>query len=353
MEKNPILFLRNEKKRIEMLCKFLWRRSPFGSVSQKSEVHQRAPTRYKNTHNTKQQHTTQSNNTKQQLQATTQSNNTKQQHTTTHPHKTTTHNNTKQQHTTQSNNTKHQQQNQQQHTTTPTTTQHTQTQSNNTQHKATTQSTNNRQQHTKTHNNTKHQLQATTHNNTQQHNNNTVATRVAIDRCGPGHVSAPLSPTGTQEGQDRGRGSREDLHGDDADASSFPARLAQCALRWMLMRKCLPPAPVQTGSLPCLLRKSGFRSTLWSTSSNSVPGLPILNAPVPQVSERRRWKRALSPQAPVWFRLEPAAGVHTGSCLVGACTTAHCESRQCVPRSLVGLSYAELRSLRRPHLARC
>ena len=35
-----------------------------------------------------------------------------------------------------------------------------------------------------------------------------VATREAADRCGPGHVPAPLSPTGTDDGQGRGGGSR-------------------------------------------------------------------------------------------------------------------------------------------------
>ena len=33
-----------------------------------------------------------------------------------------------------------------------------------------------------------------------------VATRAAVDRCGPGLVSVPLCPTGTEDGQDQGRG---------------------------------------------------------------------------------------------------------------------------------------------------
>ena len=36
-----------------------------------------------------------------------------------------------------------------------------------------------------------------------------VATRAAVDRCGRGHVSAPLSPTGTEDGQDWGGGEQE------------------------------------------------------------------------------------------------------------------------------------------------
>ena len=47
-----------------------------------------------------------------------------------------------------------------------------------------------------------------------------VATRAAVDRCGPGHVQAPLRPTGTEDGQGRGGGSRDALHGGVEDASS-------------------------------------------------------------------------------------------------------------------------------------
>ena len=32
--------------------------------------------------------------------------------------------------------------------------------------------------------------------------------RAAVDRCGPGHVATPLSPTGTEEGQGRSGGYR-------------------------------------------------------------------------------------------------------------------------------------------------
>ena len=49
-----------------------------------------------------------------------------------------------------------------------------------------------------------------------------VATRAAVDRCGPGHVPTPLSPTGTEEGRDRGGGSRGAFHSEGADASSSP-----------------------------------------------------------------------------------------------------------------------------------
>ena len=36
-----------------------------------------------------------------------------------------------------------------------------------------------------------------------------VAPRGAVDRCGLGHVTTPLSPTGTEEGQGPGRGDFE------------------------------------------------------------------------------------------------------------------------------------------------
>ena len=39
-----------------------------------------------------------------------------------------------------------------------------------------------------------------------------VATRAAVDRCGPGHVATPLSPTGT-DGQGRGGEERVAQHG--------------------------------------------------------------------------------------------------------------------------------------------
>ena len=48
-----------------------------------------------------------------------------------------------------------------------------------------------------------------------------VATR-AVDRCGPGHVATPVSPTGTEEGQGGRRGSRGALRGDDPGDSSSP-----------------------------------------------------------------------------------------------------------------------------------
>ena len=42
------------------------------------------------------------------------------------------------------------------------------------------------------------------------------ATRGAVDRCGPGHVVAPLL-TRTEEGQGRGGGEQAELHGDDLE----------------------------------------------------------------------------------------------------------------------------------------
>ena len=73
---------------------------------------------------------------------------------------------------------------------------------------------------------------------------------------------------------------------------------------------------------------------------DSVPGLPILNAPVPQMASGDvgdvlgPWE-PLPPQAQVWPRLEPAVGAHQDLAPLGARTTAHnCGSRQCVPCAL-------------------
>ena len=62
-----------------------------------------------------------------------------------------------------------------------------------------------------------------------------VATRAAYGGSGPGHVSAPVSAMETEEGQDRGGGSRKELHSDDPDASSSPAGALQPP-RWTSCR---------------------------------------------------------------------------------------------------------------------
>ena len=54
-----------------------------------------------------------------------------------------------------------------------------------------------------------------------------VATRASVDRCGSGHVVAPLSPTGTEEGQGRGGGERVALYGQGPEDSSSPADTLQ------------------------------------------------------------------------------------------------------------------------------
>ena len=51
-----------------------------------------------------------------------------------------------------------------------------------------------------------------------------VATRAAVDCCGPGHVVTPLSPTGTEEGQGWGGGERVALHGQGPEDFLLPSR---------------------------------------------------------------------------------------------------------------------------------
>ena len=94
-----------------------------------------------------------------------------------------------------------------------------------------------------------------------------VATRTAVDRCGPGHVTTPLSPTGTEQGQGRGGGFRVELCSEDPEASRPTRRQAPCTIRWTWMT-CLPPvAPGQTVCLTCLDRRSGCSGTPWTRSS--------------------------------------------------------------------------------------
>ena len=51
-----------------------------------------------------------------------------------------------------------------------------------------------------------------------------VASRAAVDRCGPGHVYPPLSPSGTEDGQGRGGGAQGQARGaTTTEAPSSPA----------------------------------------------------------------------------------------------------------------------------------
>ena len=54
-----------------------------------------------------------------------------------------------------------------------------------------------------------------------------LAARAAVDRPGPGRVYPPLSPTGTEEGQGRGGGERDEVHGQVPDDSFSPAGALQ------------------------------------------------------------------------------------------------------------------------------
>ena len=66
----------------------------------------------------------------------------------------------------------------------------------------------------------------------------------------------------------------------------FTRRQAPSTLPWTLTR-CLPPvAPDQTGWRPCLVHRSGSSDTSWSSLSNLCVGVPVLDAPVPQMVDK-------------------------------------------------------------------
>ena len=67
-----------------------------------------------------------------------------------------------------------------------------------------------------------------------------VATLAAVDRCGPGHVVAPLL-TKTEEGQGRGGGERYEVHGQVPDDSSSPAGALQSVRRRARRRAACQP----------------------------------------------------------------------------------------------------------------
>ena len=67
-----------------------------------------------------------------------------------------------------------------------------------------------------------------------------VATRAAVDRCGPGNVVVPLL-TRTEEGWDRGGGERVALHGQGPEDSSSPASALQPVRRRALRRAACQP----------------------------------------------------------------------------------------------------------------
>ena len=100
-----------------------------------------------------------------------------------------------------------------------------------------------------------------------------VATRAAVDRCGPGHVPTPLSPTGTEDGQGRGGGD------DPGDPPSTP----QTELFDLSDER-------PGGSRPD--RLAGVRPqerVLRHTAEqivDSAPGLLMLDVPVPQKVEQ-------------------------------------------------------------------
>ena len=118
----------------------------------------------------------------------------------------------------------------------------------------------------------------------------------------PGHVQAPLRPTGTEDGKVRGGGSRDALHGDVPGASSSPGGDDE------------PPA---ASSRPDRLfavfgpQERVLRQTV-EQMADSTPVVPMLEAPVQQLgcnvvgSALGRWE-PLPPHARVQPALELAS----------------------------------------------
>ena len=106
-----------------------------------------------------------------------------------------------------------------------------------------------------------------------------VATRAAVDRCGPGHVTTPLNPTGTEEGQDRG-GARDELHG-YAPEDALPQ-----AAGTVYYPMDVDDVPASRGSRPDrLLDVSGPQERVQRRTVqqivDSAPVLPLLHDPDP------------------------------------------------------------------------
>ena len=96
-----------------------------------------------------------------------------------------------------------------------------------------------------------------------------VATRAAVDRCGPGHVHSPLSPTGSEEGQGQGGGERGAQHGRGPEDSSSAGAL-------QLVRR-----RAQRGAACSLADLLGPQERVEPMLETFVL-VPSLDAPVPQ-----------------------------------------------------------------------
>ena len=107
-----------------------------------------------------------------------------------------------------------------------------------------------------------------------------VATRAAVDRCGPGHVATPLSPTGTEDGQGRGGGFRIELCGEDPEASPSPGGTVYYPMD-------VDDVPAARGSRPDRLSAvSGPQERvprrIVEQIVDIVPVVPHLHVPAPQ-----------------------------------------------------------------------
>ena len=112
-----------------------------------------------------------------------------------------------------------------------------------------------------------------------------VATRAAVDRCGPGHVTTPLSPTGTEEGQGRGGGFRVELCGEDPEAS--PPQAAGTVYYPL----DVDDVPAAGGSRPDrLLVVSGPQERVQRRTveqiDDAVPVVPLLHTFLPQMVDQ-------------------------------------------------------------------
>ena len=122
----------------------------------------------------------------------------------------------------------------------------------------------------------------TTHHTQHRRLSQEFPTRAAVDRCGPGHVHSPLSPTGTEDGQGQGGGARGQARRATATEAPPPSRCSSA---------CTTKSPAGGGvpawqSRRC--HRSESRSAPWSPCSSSLSTFLC----------RRQWTSWICPRSP-------------------------------------------------------
>ena len=112
-----------------------------------------------------------------------------------------------------------------------------------------------------------------------------VATRVADGGCSPGHVPAPVCPTGTEDGQDRG-GARDELHGYAPEDA--PPQAAGAQHFAMDAGEDVGEAPATGRPAPLLevLSQERVQQRTAEQIVDPVPLVPLLHDVVPQMVEQ-------------------------------------------------------------------